>query len=359
MATARRYLSSFVTFGCFVLFGTALTLTSVAAAVPPLISYQGFIQHKGDDGGKDNAQSVNGKNGTGREGKGDGGHERDRDFLPMSFSLFADSLGGTPLWTEAYAKVHVEDGAFSVLLGSITPLPPAVFSGTSLWLETAVAGSVLSPRFRIVTVGYSFRAAVADSAIHAATSADSVWARKGEDIYRLTGRVGIGTASPSSELTVKGTTTTSVLEITGGSDIAEPFRCSMASAASPSPAPGMAVSIDPKHVGQLTVSSEPYDAKVVGVLSGANGVMPGLVLRQVGAPGVEGECNVALAGRVWAYANASNGAIRPGDLVTTSQLPGQLMKATDRGRSRGAVIGKAMTELSVGEGIVLVLVQPQ
>ena len=35
------------------------------------------------------------------------------------------------------------------------------------------------------------------------------------------------------------------------------------------------------------------------------------------------------------------------------------MKVTDRDRADGAVIGKAMTKLESGKGLVLVLVQPQ
>jgi hypothetical protein len=42
--------------------------------------------------------------------------------------------------------------------------------------------------------------------------------------------------------------------------------------------------------------------------------------------------------------------------LTTSSVPGHAMKATDRERSFGAVIGKAMSPLEEGQGLVLVLV---
>ena len=68
---------------------------------------------------------------------------------------------------------------------------------------------------------------------------------------------------------------------------------------------------------------------------------------------------MALTGRVYVRATAANGAIEPGDLLTTSDLPGQAMKVTDYSRAQGAVLGKAMSALPAGEGLVLVLVTLQ
>ena len=51
--------------------------------------------------------------------------------------------------------------------------------------------------------------------------------------------------------------------------------------------------------------------------------------------------------------------IAPGDLLTSSDLPGYAMKASDRSRAAGAVIGKSMTGLESGTGLVLVLVSLQ
>ena len=66
-----------------------------------------------------------------------------------------------------------------------------------------------------------------------------------------------------------------------------------------------------------------------------------------------------MTGRVYCRADASAGAILPGDLLTTSDTPGHAMKATDHDRAQGAVIGKAMTGLKEGHGLVLVLVSLQ
>jgi hypothetical protein len=69
--------------------------------------------------------------------------------------------------------------------------------------------------------------------------------------------------------------------------------------------------------------------------------------------------NVALTGRVYVQADTSNGAIHPGDLLTTSAIPGRAMRVTDHPRAQGAILGKAMTSLESGEGMVLVLVTLQ
>ena len=79
-------------------------------------------------------------------------------------------------------------------------------------------------------------------------------------------------------------------------------------------------------------------------------------------PGEEqdGDLPVASVGRVWCYCDASTGGpIAPGDLLTTSGTAGHAMRAVDRSRAFGATIGKAMTSLKRGQGLVLVLVSLQ
>lgn len=141
--------------------------------------------------------------------------------------------------------------------------------------------------------------------------------------------------------------------ITGGTDIAERF-----SNASGQPIePGTVVVMDEVNPGQIIPSGAAYARTVVGIISGAGGVEPGLILHQKGM--MEGPHVVAIAGRVYVKATAANGAIKPGDLLTTSGVAGHAMKATDRDLAFGAIIGKALTGLDADTGLVLVLVNLQ
>lgn len=159
-----------------------------------------------------------------------------------------------------------------------------------------------------------------------------------------------------------GVTHTKVLEILGGSDlserfdvVAEPQAPDLASELEQLVEPGTVVCIDPDSEGKLTVSRQPYDRRVAGIISGAGGVRPGMLMGQDGTA-ASGAHPVALTGRVYCRATAVNGPIEPGDLLTTSTLPGRAMRADDPARAQGAVLGKAMGSLAAGEGLVLVLV---
>jgi hypothetical protein len=172
------------------------------------------------------------------------------------------------------------------------------------------------------------------------------------------GDVKISDDSDNSTIELKGSTgtiSTEVLEITGGSDLSEGFDIrSMEVRAKP----GMLASIDPDNPGRLIVSSKAYDRTVAGIISGAGGIKSGMVMGQRGTL-ANGQYPVALTGRVYCLADAAYGSIQAGDLLTTSDTPGHAMKVTDRERSYGTVIGKAMSSLKEGKGLVLVLVNLQ
>ena len=198
------------------------------------------------------------------------------------------------------------------------------------------------------------------------------------------GWIGINTDQPQADLHVNGRTRTNVLEIVGGSDLAEPFVVNEPSAVSDQQSareckpsslithhsslithhadavqPGMVVVIDPEKPGQLRLAAEAYDRKVAGVISGAKGLNPGMIMRAAGTEQADGDHPVALSGRVWCWCDAKYGPVAPGDRLTTSATPGHAMKVSDRDRADGAVLGKAMTSLEQGTGLVLVLVTLQ
>jgi hypothetical protein len=173
-------------------------------------------------------------------------------------------------------------------------------------------------------------------------------------VFTDDGNVGIGTTSPTERLDVIGTARCAELKITGGSDIAEPFHVDESETVEP----GMVMSIDPENPGKLKLSTKSYDHCVAGIVSGAGGIKPGMVMAHTGTA-ADGEHPIAMTGRVYCQADASNGPIEPGDLLTTSDTPGVAMKVSDYGRANGAIIGKAMTSLDEGSGLILVLVALQ
>jgi hypothetical protein len=100
-----------------------------------------------------------------------------------------------------------------------------------------------------------------------------------------------------------------------------------------------------------------YDKRVAGVISGAGDYKPGLILDK--QPEIGNRSPVALLGKVCCKVTAANGAIEIGDLLTTSPVAGHAMKASDRARAFGAVIGKALKPMTSGTGLIPILIALQ
>ena len=144
----------------------------------------------------------------------------------------------------------------------------------------------------------------------------------------------------------------------GGADLAEYFDVLTTDGQEDIIEPGTIVSIHPEFPGKLQQSTQAYDKKIAGVVSGANGVDPGLVMGHDKTI-ASGDYPVALSGRVYVKADNSNGKIEPGDFLTTSGKAGYAMKVRNVKKATGAIIGKAMTSLEDNEGMVLVLISLQ
>lgn len=298
------------------IFAVLTTLSSVALAGTPLDSgftYQGRLLKDG--------QPYDGTIGD------------------MRFQLWDAAQDGKRIGTEERLQnVTVMDGLFTVVLNSENRLGGDAFNGEARWLEISIERTTLAPRQALTVAPYALQT----RGLYVAKDLN----------------VGIGTTEPKAELDVNGTTRTRILQIVGGADVAEPFNVNPTND-TVAAMPGMVVSIDVANPGELSVSRSPYDRKVAGIISGANGVNPGLTLQQ-DTTLATGKQPVALTGRVYCYVDAdAGGAIEPGDLLTTSATPGHAMKVSDHDRAQGAVIGKAMTPLKSGKGLVLVLVNLQ
>jgi hypothetical protein len=160
-------------------------------------------------------------------------------------------------------------------------------------------------------------------------------------------------AVPVMRLTATGTLTAAGTISGNGADFAE-----MMEVEGPAKAyvPGDVLVISESADRTVELSSAPYSTKVVGVYS----TKPGLV----GSPHAMtetkvGEIPMAMVGIVPCKASAENGSIHRGDLLVTSSIPGHVMKATDRMRMTGAVVGKALQSLEKGTGVIEIAVTLQ
>ncbi len=113
-------------------------LLPVVHAVPNLIGYHGVLNDK--DG------------------------EPISSTVTMTFSIYDVPADGTALWTETQT-VPVSNGLFNVELGAITPLPTSLFDQDTLYLGIQLASDEeMTPRQRITSGSYTYRAASADIA---------------------------------------------------------------------------------------------------------------------------------------------------------------------------------------------------
>lgn len=125
-----------------------LSIPSLSFAVPQLVNFQGMLTTSA---------------GTPVTG-----------MRSMTFSLYGTASGSAPLWSEAQT-VDLANGIYSVALGAAVPIPASVFAGDSLYLGVAVDGDPeMTPRQKITSVGYAYRAGTADSVADGAVTSAKI-----------------------------------------------------------------------------------------------------------------------------------------------------------------------------------------
>jgi hypothetical protein len=122
--------------------------------------------------------------------------------------------------------------------------------------------------------------------------------------------------------------------------------------------PGDVVVIDREDGFRVARSRRPRDTSVYGIVSSYE--QAAIIIGGGGdLKGDPGHAPVALIGRIKAKASAEAGPIRVGDLLTTSETPGHLMRCADVSSCASAIAGKALEPLGKGQGEILVLVTLQ
>jgi hypothetical protein len=152
----------------FILLSGLIILVFLAslslAGIPKLINYQGML--------------------TGSDGKTPVPDEN----YNLTFKIYGSLAGTDSLWREYHPNVPVTNGLFNIILGSITTLNLAF--DTDYWLGVKVGtDSELSPRIRLTSVAYAYRAQKADTANYAQAggSGDNDWAVNTTDGILITG----------------------------------------------------------------------------------------------------------------------------------------------------------------------------
>jgi hypothetical protein len=109
--------------------------------------------------------------------------------------------------------------------------------------------------------------------------------------------------------------------------------------------------------GKLHLSTEAYDRRVAGVVSGAGLYKPGLVLDR--QQSTRDRLPISLVGKAFCKVDAHYAPVAVGDLLTSSPTPGHAMRAEDPFKAFGAVLGKALRPLEAGQGMIPILIALQ
>jgi microcystin-dependent protein len=80
-------------------------------------------------------------------------------YYTITFGIYSVPNGGEAVWTEINNAVLVKGGLFSVLLGSVNPIQPAVFGEADRWFGIKVSDATeMVPRQKIASVAYALHA---------------------------------------------------------------------------------------------------------------------------------------------------------------------------------------------------------
>lgn len=157
------------------ILGTLSSQVHAAAPLPTrLIPYQGMIQN--------------------------GGVPVNRKGMPILFSLYDSDTAGNMLWNDTLL-VDVVDGRFSASLGSMKPLPDAVYSASYLYLEVTLdagtsSAARMTTRQRITPVPFATSSAQGQNGMVV----------KGDLVVEGRVRGRSGEAIPATHLQTTGTT---------------------------------------------------------------------------------------------------------------------------------------------------------
>jgi len=149
------------------LFAFMLTLAVPAMAAPGLIHYQGRLTNP-------SGQPIT-------------------TPVDITFTFWSAETGGAQLgsgFSDTDTVTPDASGIYSTLIGDDPGnlIPASIFAGNSIWLNVRINLENLTPRGRIVSVGYALRSAHADTADTATTATRSLVATQADNAGKLGGQ---------------------------------------------------------------------------------------------------------------------------------------------------------------------------
>lgn len=229
-------------------------------------------------------------------------------LIAYASTTFTPANTADQLWVTADISVS------STQITAVASTTMAIFRGMTVGQGTACNGTQVG---NVVTESIPRQAAGVPSVGHMAENVVDSPATTTTTAYGIC--VKVDTANDAA--VVAGTLT--IQEVRQGSDVAETYY-----AATDTPlTPGDVVSLDPSLQDGVQQSQSPYESDLLGIVS----TQPGVALGNSDTPSGVQEL-VALAGRVPIHVTNENGDINPGDYLTSSDIPGVAMRATESGR---------------------------
>ncbi|MBS3999186.1 MAG: tail fiber domain-containing protein [Desulfobulbaceae bacterium] len=151
---------------------------SLYSQIPQTISWQGILQ---------DADSKN-LSGT----------------YSLTVKLYDVATGGTAIWNETHSSVVIADGLVNLTLGSVTPF--SINFADEYWLEITVGSGTPLPRIKLSSVPYALHSKTAESF----NETDPTWSGNANTTGTISrsGKVGIGTSSPTALLHIFDSETT-------------------------------------------------------------------------------------------------------------------------------------------------------
>ena len=154
---------------------TTIVTGTDAVTIPRMLSYQGKLTDSLGNSAADTLHAIR-------------------------FRLYAQPTGGTQLWEENQ-QVRTKSGLFSILLGSVTPIGSMPDAG-AVYLGMAVAGGAeLTPRLRIASAAYAYKADTANYAFASAGGGgDNAWVRGGDSVLYTAHMLGLSKGGATNAL---------------------------------------------------------------------------------------------------------------------------------------------------------------